>query len=258
MGYRVLIAEDEDLIRRGILCSMDWNKLNCTKVEEAADGQQALDLIQEREYHIVLLDINMPVLDGLTVLERTWESRNYVPIILSGYAEFTYAQKAIAFRADSYLLKPVNFRLLHDAILRAQKEWERRAALSKDTAAQFQLSNILPLVNSGHGEPVQKMLDYIRDHYAQRITITDMAWQLHYSETFLIRLFGREMGMKFTDYLNRYRIREAIPLILDPANRISEVAERCGFSDYKYFNAVFKKYLGCSVREFREQMRAQP
>ena len=92
----------------------------------------------------------------------------------------------------------------------------------------------------------------MEEHFAERITLTDLSEKYELSCTYLNAKFKAETGYTFLDYLNRYRISQAVKLLKKREYRIYEIAEKVGFSDYKYFIKVFKKYAGCSPNKFLE------
>ena len=67
---KVVIVEDEDIIRKGLVCTVDWQSMGACVVGEAADGEQGLQVVREQQPDVVLTDIRMPELDGLALLER--------------------------------------------------------------------------------------------------------------------------------------------------------------------------------------------
>ena len=93
--YKVLIVEDEDIIRKGLMFMVNWQQAGCVVAGEAADGLEGLEKIRETRPDIVIVDINMPVMDGLEMLEKSIQEYGYDAIIVSGYSEFEYARKAI-------------------------------------------------------------------------------------------------------------------------------------------------------------------
>jgi len=107
--YRALIVEDEVRTREGLKKYISWIALGFDDVREAATGAEALETIRKFRPDLVLLDIRLPGIDGLTVLERLrGELPHTVVIIISGFQDFSYARKAIRYQAFEYLLKPVN------------------------------------------------------------------------------------------------------------------------------------------------------
>ena len=123
---KVLLVEDEDIIRRGLLYAVDWLKEDCVVVGEAIDGVDGLEKIDTLRPDIVITDVKMPYLDGLGMLEQS-RDRGYEAIILSGYDEFSYAKRAISLDVTEYLLKPVDFDALHESLVRAKERLRRRA-----------------------------------------------------------------------------------------------------------------------------------
>jgi len=113
----VLIADDEEIIREGLKFVVDWNKLGFTICGEASDGEDALNKILQINPDLVLLDIRMPFLLGTEIVQLARE-QNYQGhfIILSGYSDFKYAQTAIRYGVDSYLIKPIDEDELFQAV----------------------------------------------------------------------------------------------------------------------------------------------
>lgn len=118
--WKLVIADDEPKIRRGIGKILMWEEFNIEIVGEAEDGETALKLIQEKNPHIILLDINMPFLNGLEILQKLNDINDKsIVIIISGYDNFFYAQKAVQFNVFDYVLKPVSKKNLEEIIVRA-------------------------------------------------------------------------------------------------------------------------------------------
>lgn len=107
--YRVMIVDDERLIREGLRGLIDWPSHGFEVVAVAADGVEALELLGQTPVDLVVADIRMPRMDGLEFLETLRSQGEGVRfLVLSGFAEFEYAQRASALRIDGYLLKPVD------------------------------------------------------------------------------------------------------------------------------------------------------
>ena len=118
--WKMVIADDEPKIRRGIENVLNWHEFNIEIVGEAEDGELALDEIKEKKPDIILLDINMPFLNGLNLLQKLQEiNNNSIVIIISGYDDFSYAQRALQFNVFDYILKPVNKKNMEEIIAKA-------------------------------------------------------------------------------------------------------------------------------------------
>lgn len=104
-----MIVEDEELILQGIRNILDWEALGLEVVHMAHDGAEALEMWEKEPVHIVVTDISMPEMDGLTLLRKIREKEEQVRfIILTGYDEFDYAREAIRLEVENYILKPIN------------------------------------------------------------------------------------------------------------------------------------------------------
>ncbi len=118
--YKVLIIDDEPIIRKGIKNIINWKQLNCEVCAEASDGAEGLELIKKLLPEIILTDIRMPGLDGLDMLKQV---KDIVPnskiIIVSGYREFDYVHEAIKCGAFDFLLKPTRLEELTSVLARA-------------------------------------------------------------------------------------------------------------------------------------------
>ncbi|MBP5532916.1 MAG: response regulator transcription factor [Lachnospiraceae bacterium] len=130
--YRVLFADDESSIRRGIKCLLDWESMGFSTDYEAENGQEALDIIKKYNPDLILLDIRMPKLHGTEVIKAAREAGfTGKCIILSGYSDFTYAQTAIRYNVDFYLTKPIDEDDLLEAVTYVKKLLDDER--SKDT-----------------------------------------------------------------------------------------------------------------------------
>ena len=119
---KVLVVEDEELIRRGIVLAVDWASLGCVVVGEAANGEEALEAVERLSPSLIITDLKMPRMDGIEMLRRLRERGNmaYV-IILTAYDSFEYAQSALRLGAVDFLVKPFHDGDLEQAVLNLQR-----------------------------------------------------------------------------------------------------------------------------------------
>ncbi|WP_283609362.1 response regulator transcription factor [Faecalispora anaeroviscerum] len=135
--YRVFLVEDEQLIREGIKRLVEWEEYGFKFVGEAADGELAWPLIQKEKPDIVITDIRMPFLDGLSLSRLIKkELPDTLIIILSGYDDFNYAKKAIEIGVSQYLLKPLSKDQLVE-VLQELKKKKDKIMQSEQYHAQF-------------------------------------------------------------------------------------------------------------------------
>ncbi|WP_424767083.1 response regulator transcription factor [Paenibacillus sp. sgz302251] len=130
--WKALIADDEAIIREGIRSSIQWEQLGLEIVGEAEDGEEALELALKYQVHILLVDLSMPIMNGLTLIGHI---RAQLPqckiVIITGHDEFTYAYEAIKLEVDDYILKPVNPDELTEVLLRLVKKIEETTVNSE-------------------------------------------------------------------------------------------------------------------------------
>lgn len=257
--YRVLLVEDEEIIRKGIRHSVPWEDCGCCVAGEAQNGEEGIEQIEELRPDIVVTDINMPVMDGLTMIAETKNSYDYVAIILTGYADFDYAKEAIRNGVSNYVLKPLNMEEMKEALERAVLESENIHFLRERNQRLQELKSINLMGESSskamQDAVVEQVLAYLQEHYKEKITLAELEEEIHYSERYINQKFQKEMGTTVIEYLNRYRIQTALNLIQKNCLPLSEIGWECGIGDYKYFNRVFKKYIGCSAREYRNRIQ---
>ncbi len=258
---RLLISEDEELFRRELEMTVPWEDWGFVLVGAAEDGAQAWDLIRERRPEAVLTDIRMPVLYGIELMRRTAElpaPERPLFVIVSGYADFRYAQEAVRLGAFDYLLKPMGDDVLEGTMRRAAAELERREART----ARFRSGGSEPgeaffrrYVPSRIREPgdayVEAAVEEISRRYLSDLGPEAVAEALGISGDHLARLFKRRTGFTFNEYLTRYRIQKAVELLRDPSVRVGEVADLCGYRDPRYFSALFRRLVGMTPSEFR-------
>jgi two-component system, response regulator YesN len=129
---KVLIADDEPTIREGIRYSIEWNEIGMEVAAEAEDGEEALELALKHEIDILLADLNMPIMNGLTLIKNIRRSLpNCRVVVISGYDEFGYAQEALRLHVDDYLLKPIKPSNLTEVLERTREKHKTQAAEKK-------------------------------------------------------------------------------------------------------------------------------
>ncbi|MBC8062381.1 MAG: response regulator [Clostridiaceae bacterium] len=121
--YKLLIADDESKIRKGLRNSLNWSELNIEIVGEAEDGEIALQQTKKLLPDLILLDICMPFLNGLELIKKLREAdQNTIIIIITGHDEFSYMHEALKLKVFDYLLKPVEKNALKETVNKAMLE----------------------------------------------------------------------------------------------------------------------------------------
>ena len=248
---KVLVVEDEEMIRKGIVLAVDWAALDCVVVGEASNGAQALEAVERYDPSLIITDLKMPVMDGLEMLRQLRErGNNAFVIILTAYESFSYAQTALRLGAVDFLLKPFHDGELEQAVTRLKQRMDRAGQGGEKGPAP------LPLPELKKGDKSKYVLEamaYIGEHYHEpNIGVAAIAQHLGISEGHLSHTFKKETDYTLLNYLTRYRVHRAMELLRDCRLKVYEVAEQVGYRDIAYFSATFKKLVGMSPSEYQD------
>lgn len=244
---RVLLVDDEIMIREGFKRLFDWEAHDCEVVGEAADGMEALNQIDALRPDIVIMDINIPIMSGLKVIQL---SRIKHPetafVIVSGYDDFSYCREALRLKITDYILKPVNYEEFGSCIDNLKISlFERRSVEASGQEEERAITSITR---------------YVQEHLAEEVSLSVLAEEFHLSAQYISQLFKSEIGVGFLNYLTSIRMEKARKLLVSTNLPIAEVAERAGYGDYRVFTKVFKKSEGITPsqyrRDFLEEVKA--
>jgi len=233
IGLKVILIDDEYLVRERLKHIIDWEKEGYTLCGEAEDGLSGLKLIEDHDPDLAVIDINMPVLSGLELARKVNEKHKKVRmVILSGYNDFEYARSALNSGVCCYLLKPVN----RDELL--------------EIVQKIQTDIGLPAVSCS--KTIKLTIDFIKNHYSDmNLNIEMIANHVGINPTYLSSKFKKETGRKLVDEINICRLKEAEDILKRESLNLQELADLVGFNDPYYMSRCFKKYLGYSPSQMR-------
>ncbi|MBR5731917.1 MAG: response regulator [Lachnospiraceae bacterium] len=260
--YKVVIIDDEPIIVEGLSRAVDWSRWDCRVAGFAYNGKEGLDVIRKERPNILISDIRMPEIDGLTMVAALKSEFPHMQIsILTGYRDFEYAKKAIELGVTRFLLKPSKLDELEEAIVAMKKKLDDVVRVYPEL-----ISDTLPS-SEGEGDNgeeledspassfiVHNAIEYIKEHYADKLRLSDVADEIYVSQWHLSKLINKHTGSNFSEILNGIRIEKAKQLLKDPALKIYDIAEQVGFSDLTHFSRVFKKLEGISANEYRNKI----
>lgn len=244
--YRVILVDDERLILRGLTQVVPWGELQCEVAATATDGKAGLQLIRQLRPDLLITDIRMPNMDGLTMLAALHsEFPRMQTAVLTAYRDFDYARQALNLGVCRYLLKPSRMEELTETV---RLMVSRLDVLDPFPEAENDKKN-----TPAGSFLVQAALQDLREHCGeQHLSLGEVADHIYVSPWHLSKLLNRETGQSFFDLLSRIRIERARDLLRDPALRIHEVAESAGFSDVAHFSRSFKRLMGCTPGAYRQ------
>ena len=249
--YKVIIVEDEEMARKGIILTVDWNQLDCVVIGEAIDGVNGMALITKLNPDIVITDIKMPKMDGIEMVQFLREQGSEAEfIILTAYSDFSYAHNALKAEVADYLLKPFSDGDLERAVRKVVERILKRHAGSDapESLVRFNISK------GGKSKYVESAIQYISQHFGEPdLTASVVAEHLGISVGHLSRMFKKETDYTFGNYLTHYRIHTAMRLLKDISVKVYEVAEAVGYLDTPYFSTLFKKISCMSPSDYQNR-----
>ena len=224
---RVLLADDEHASSEIIRYFIEKHNLPLEIVGEATRGDETVREVLRLQPDIVFLDIEMPVYNGLQVMEilQREYKRDLTCIIVTAYDSFSYIQKALRLHAADFLLKPIVYAQFCETMERV---------------LGYRYSDN-PMVN--------QLLEFIDLHHAEELKLSDCAQALATSESNVARLFKQHLNTNFTSYYNCVRIEKAKQLLAGGA-AVKEAAAKVGYNNLNYFYRTFKTQTGLTPREY--------
>lgn len=205
----LLIVDDEELTRQGLRMALDWNVLGITEIREADDGVNGLAMALKHHPDIILCDVRMPRMDGITMLERV---HSHLPdtsiIFMSGYSDKEYLKAAINLKAVTYIEKPIEPEEIRQAVIRAiaqrgEKMRQQNAAEAHTNLAATRLAHALTMPYPTCQALVDDLCVQFRQYYGSD--------KFKYLTTFIVRL--EHIARQTLDYSDLY---EQLRLYLRP------------------------------------------
>ena len=241
---RVLLVDDEIMIREGFKQLFDWEAHGCQVIGEAADGMEALGKIDTLKPDIVIMDINIPIMNGLKVIQLSRVKHPGIAfVIVSGYDDFSYCQQALRMQITDYILKPVNYEEFGSCIDALKISlFARRVTEAAGPQAQEERT-------------ITGITRYLQEHLAEDVSLSVLAEEFHLNPQYISQLFKSEIGVGFLAYLTGIRMERAKKLLLTTDLPVADVAEQSGYGDYRVFTKVFKKNEGVTPSQYRRDFR---
>lgn len=201
----------------------------------ASNGLEALQILQQEKVDLVLLDLQMPEMDGFSVLEAMRENKNTreIPVIVVTGKALNDEDMDRLNQGVAVVLKKGLFSM-DETVAHIESTLERKRKLSVDTQRL-----------------VRQAMAYIHEHYFDPISRKAIARHINISEDYLTFCFRQELGTTPIKYIQRYRVNQAKFLLKDSQKNITEIALDVGFSDSGYFSRIFQRETGMSPDQFR-------
>lgn len=237
--YRALLVDDESLALEGLNLLVDWPGAGFSVCGQAENGREALALMEQLRPHLVVKDLYMPLMDGLTLM-RAARERGFKGqfVIVSGYSDFQIARSALKLKPAGYLLKPIDPDEAAATLARVRAELDKQ----QETRA--------PVMS----RRVHRVMEMIRTEYAQNLTIAQIAETVGYNAAYLGRAFDQEIGMSIREYLAKVRTEKAAALLRTGGRTAEEIAQLVGYANYPLFWRQFKAAFDVSPEAYRDSL----
>lgn len=232
---RIVVIEDELRVRHSLVKCIGKINPDYRVVAEADNGYEGMKAVRDFEPDVVITDIQMPKVDGLSMIRQLKNmGLNPIFIILSGYAEFGYAQEGVRLGICDYLLKPITVNNLRETL----ENIENRGREEE------------PKEEKHYSACIGAMVDTIHHEYGKHLGMDLFAGKYKMAPEYLSTLFAKETGKTFSSYLKEVRMQKAKQLLEETDMKIYEIACQTGYPDQKYFSKVFKEYAGVSAKQY--------
>jgi YesN/AraC family two-component response regulator len=207
------------------------------RVLKTRSGKEALEIMMQEPIDLVLLDLQMPEMDGFEVLEKMGgtERLRRIPVIVVTGQALTEAEMARLSRGVASVLEKGLFNV-EETVAHIRSALEGRRRLSGEAQRL-----------------VRKAMAYIHENYSQPIARRDIAGHVNIAEDYLTFCFRQELGATPIKYLQRYRINRAKELLKAGQTSITEIARSVGFTDSGYFSRIFHRETGMSPESYRRE-----
>lgn len=253
---KILLVDDEPIELDNLEHILALDKSRKWQTLRANNGYEALRLLEKQQADVALLDIRMPGMDGIELarlLKLDYPSLEI--IILSAYGEFQYAQEAMNNGVFKYLLKPTVPEQVLSAVHQLVDRMDRQKERENEWKKQLDVSeNDKPnawTIPTGYSELIRKCIEYMEEHYAEKLSLVELAEVAYVHPSYLSRLFRKETGTNYIEFLNHIRIEKAKKILLKTDLSIEAISEKVGFNSPNYFSVAFKKAVGIAPGTFR-------
>lgn len=244
----MMIVEDELIERNALVYATEKHfKDKIELVAVVSNGQEAIDFEEENQVDLIIMDINMPIKNGIDASKIICKrNKDIIIIILTAYLEFEYARQALNIGVFKYLSKPIAeddfVSSINEAIIKCQKQARQARIIEKNNSEWIERNR-----NEKH---IDEMKEYIFENYTKKINIEDVSKHVGLNPDYLGKLFKKVEGYTFTDYIIHLRMEKAKELLGNRQLTIKEISYMVGYSDPNYFSRAFKKYVGVSPNRY--------
>lgn len=257
MEIKALLVDDEEQCVKTLREGIDWEKLGIQEVFGAYNAVQAREIMERETISLILCDIEMPGESGLEFISSVREKadlndENVECIILTCYPDYKFMRKAMQIGCSDYLIKPLDgeemMAVLEKAVEKIRKKFEKDEKEKK----LFQEASKSPLPEMQQNIIDGKVIPYIKEHFAEPLTVAEIADHAALNAQYMMRLFKKKTGISVLEYVTDCRMEKAKEMLRGTDWNNEIVSEKLGYASSGYFIKLFKKTYGVTPREFRK------
>ena len=239
--FKVMLVDDEETVLDDLKTVIEWEEYGYKIESCVTNPKKALVLDSEGEFDVIFVDIHMPQINGIELIESLREQKSKaIIVLLTAFEQFDYAKKAIALGVFEYMVKPVD-------------PYELETVLN----------NISQKLNASDGEikinsmppVIKEIISHIEENFSEELRLSYYSNKHFLNLSYLSHLFKVNTGLSFNTYLVNYRINTAKNLLEETDVSVGEISQRVGYGDFSHFSKIFKKYTGKSPNEYRKSVR---
>lgn len=243
--YTVMLIDDDYLSILKMEKIFQWNKYNFKHIYSATDSQDALHQLARLKPDVVFTDIKMCEVDGFDIIEFAKKRNlNSIFVIVSGYDDFTYVQKALRQGVVDYLLKPITPEDGENVLQTLKNIFDQQNPTHSQSlipTTRFHISN----------KNFASLIDYIDHNYIECMNLSKLANMFNLNLSYCCQLFRKYLNCSFSEYINLLKLKKAVELLSESNMNIKDIAESLNY-DYSYFCKIFKKQFGITPHLYKK------
>jgi len=249
---KVLIVDDETIVRKGLIATVDWQKYGMEVIADAPNGLRGWEEFLKHQPEIVITDIVMPEENGLELSKKIKENFPKTKILLlSCHKDFEFAQEGLKIGASGYLLKTsFEDEELNQFLSSFKNDIIKENLANPKSAFDHIHENVPPCP-----KVISTVMEYIITNLSEPISVNGIAEFVGVSRSHLSTLFKKKTGISIHSFIEKKRIEVSDHLLKSSSLTIQEVAEKVGIEDAKYFSKWYKKCTGFPPSKYRSKQK---
>ncbi|WMJ87261.1 response regulator transcription factor [Anaerocolumna sp. MB42-C2] len=242
--YHLVIVDDEEKILDGISELFPWNNIGFEVVARFTDANSALSYVEVNPVDVVMTDISMPVMNGISLTKELKRFPHINIVLFSSYQDYEYMRAGIHYGISDYLLKPIRYEELVACFDKIRMKLDETNKVIENKPKTY------------YSEIIKRVDNYLQNNY-QKASLEGAAEIAGLSPNYLSKIYKEKSGSGFLEKLNKIRMEKASELLMDPNYKSYEIAFYVGYDNPKNFSRAFKTYYNVSPMDYRNGIRKE-